>query len=141
MARMLTGLDPFRGGDPMSEPCRWCRSSGSPGPTAGSTSRSATPLLRAARGRGIEEGTASHQLLEGWLVTRPDPALHEAWEAYVAALLGSLVPAQRALLQTDIVRFARVVAEAAGGFLGLRKVSAEEEKALEEIERALSAPG
>jgi hypothetical protein len=95
-------------------------------------------VLQAAQGKGVEPGSAPHQLLERWLVRAPDPVLHDAWAAYVKALVGSLVPAQRELLKNQIVGFSRRVAEAAGGFLGIGKVSREEEAALAAIEAAFN---
>jgi len=96
-------------------------------------------ILQAAQSKGIEPGSASHALLDGWLVRKPDASLHDAWAAYVAALSSSLTQEQREHLRDQLVGFARRVAEAAGGFLGVGKVSAAEEKALAAIEAAFEA--
>jgi hypothetical protein len=93
-------------------------------------------VLQAARGKGIEEGSATDKVLAGWLLRKPEKSLYVTWEAYIKALTGTLVPGQRQVVRTQIVGFARQVAEAAGGFLGIGKVSASEEEALAAIEAA-----
>ena len=93
-------------------------------------------VLAAAQGKGIEVGSAAFRLLVSWLEKAPTDDLFAAWKAYIHELQQSLVTPQRALLKTQIVGFARQVAEAAGGILGMKKISAVEEKALAEIEAA-----
>ena len=93
-------------------------------------------VLMAASGKGIEKGTASYKLLSGWLDQKPDPILFDAWRAYIQELASSLVPGQRGLLKSQILAFAQTVAESAGGFLGMKSVSAAEKSALEQIEAA-----
>jgi hypothetical protein len=93
-------------------------------------------VLQAAHERGIDEGGAAHQILGGWLARRPSKQLFEAWAAYTRALADTLVPSQRAQLRTQIVGLARQVAQSAGGFLGLHKISQEEESALSVIASA-----
>ena len=46
------------------------------------------------------------------------------------------MPGQRGLLKSQILAFAQTVAESAGGFLGIKKVSAAEQAALAQIEGA-----
>lgn len=93
-------------------------------------------VLAAAQGKGIEVGSASFHLLHGWLDRAPSDELFESWKSYIRELSASLVAPQRTLLKNQIVGFARGVAESAGGFLGMKKVSAEEEKAITEIQAA-----
>jgi hypothetical protein len=90
-------------------------------------------ILQGAHGKGLEEGTAGYQLLEGWLARRPDEGLFSAWEAYIKTLTAQLNDEQNRLLRTQIVNFARVVAESAGGFLGIGRVAGSEEKVLARI--------
>jgi hypothetical protein len=96
-------------------------------------------VLTAAAGKGISTGTASYTLLAGWMDAKPDRSLFEAWRAYIKELASTLVPAQRGLLKTQVIGFARTVAESAGGFLGMKRVSAAEEAALAELEQAFEA--
>jgi len=93
-------------------------------------------VLQAAHERGIEEGSATNQLLAGWLERRPGAQLFDAWAGYARALAQTLIPAQRTQLVEQIVGLARRVAESAGGFLGMHKISKEEEAALSAITSA-----
>lgn len=90
-------------------------------------------ILNAARGKGLEEGTAGLQLLESWLEKKPEEPLFHAWEQYIKSLASHLNDEQNRLLRTQIVDFARVVAESAGGFLGIGRVSGGEEAVLRRI--------
>lgn len=95
-----------------------------------------TAILQGAHGKGLEQGTDGYELLQTWLKSRPDPALFEAWESYIKALASQLNDEQNRLLKNQIVGFAKMVAAAAGGFLGIGKVSSAEEKSLARIEKA-----
>ena len=95
-----------------------------------------TAILQGAHGKGLEKGTAGYELLQTWLQSKPPIDLIEAWEAYIKALAGQLNVEQNRLLRNQIVGFAKMVAGAAGGFLGIGRISSEEEKVLERIEAA-----
>ncbi len=95
-------------------------------------------VLMAATGKGIEPGSASYRLLDGWLGEKPDPILFDAWRAYITELASSLVPGQRGLLKSQILAFAQTIAESAGGFLGMKTVSPAEKAALAAIESAFA---
>jgi len=97
-----------------------------------------TAILQGAHGKGLEQGSDGYELLQSWLRKKPDPGLIEAWEAYIKALTGQLNDEQNKLLKNQIVGFAKMVAAAAGGFLGIGKVSASEEKALHRIDAAFA---
>ena len=66
----------------------------------------------------------------------PHPALFDAWQSYIQALSGQLNDEQNKLLKNQIVGFAKVIAESAGGFLGFAKVSGKEEQVLARIGKA-----
>ena len=95
-------------------------------------------ILQGAHGKGLEQGSDDYDLLQSWLKRRPAPALAEAWEAYIKALASQLNDEQNKLLRNQIVGFAKMVAAAAGGFLGIGRVSAAEEKVLARIEAAFN---
>lgn len=95
-----------------------------------------TAILQGAHGKGLEQGTDGYELLQTWLKKRPDTELFEAWESYIKALASQLNDEQNRLLRNQIVGFAKMVAASAGGFLGIGKVSASEEKSLAKIEQA-----
>lgn len=91
-------------------------------------------VLKAAANVGITPETASHQLLSTWLDNKPDESLFEAWKHYVQALCHVAGTTRFEELKDTAIRRAREVAEAAGGFLGLHKISAAEQAVLDEIE-------
>jgi hypothetical protein len=95
-------------------------------------------ILQGAHGKGLDEGSPGYQLLEGWLAKKPDERLFTAWEGYIKALAGQLNDEQNRLLKTQIVNFAKVVATSAGGFLGVGRVSATEDRVLARIADAFA---
>jgi hypothetical protein len=62
-----------------------------------------------------------------------------AWKAYVAGLSRTLDVHAKQALKQDLLGRARVVAEAAGGFLGLgKRISSAEQAVLTELEQAFA---
>ena len=97
-----------------------------------------TAILQGAHGKGLEQGTDGYDLLQTWLAKQPSDDLFVAWEAYIKALASQLNDEQNRLLKNQIVGFAKMVASAAGGILGIGKVSGTEEKVLHRIESAFA---
>jgi len=94
-------------------------------------------VLKAAAENGVQEGSASHELLGHWLKDRPDVRIIAAWKEYVGALAKAMPADAMLVLRERLIGRMRAVAEAAGGFLGLgRKTSKVEQSAIEEFERA-----
>jgi len=93
-------------------------------------------ILHAAEAKGMGAGTAGHELLTSWLQKKPDDSLVDAWEGYMKALLAQLNDEQVRILKNQIIGFAKVIAESAGGFLGFGKVAGSEEKVLARVEAA-----
>jgi hypothetical protein len=93
-------------------------------------------ILEAAQTKGIEKDSDTMSVLSAWLEKGAPPQLYETWVGYVKALRENLEPEQCEALRDQIVGFARSVAEAAGGFLGIGKVSGEEKQALDDIAAA-----
>jgi len=91
-------------------------------------------VLRGAESVGIAEDSPGHALLRAWLEERPDPRIFEAWRDFVAALCARLSIEGQLELREELLGRAREVAEAAGGFLGLRSISRREETVLRELE-------
>ena len=91
-------------------------------------------VLSTATEAGLAPGDDSLKLLERWLEERPGAELLETWRDYAGVLPADV----RAGLAAELLARARAVAAAAGGFLGLGgKISDEEERVLEVLERAL----
>jgi hypothetical protein len=62
-----------------------------------------------------------------------------AWKAYVAGLSRTLDVHAKAALKQDLLGRARVIAEAAGGILGLgKRISSAEQAVLTELEQAFA---
>jgi hypothetical protein len=94
-------------------------------------------LLAAAEQAGLGKNSPSYRLLEEWLRERPSPKLLETWKAYVAILSSTLNVQAKQALKQDLLGRARLVAEAAGGFLGLgKRISGAEQAVLTELEQA-----
>ena len=92
-------------------------------------------LLKVAAEHGLTE--VGHELLASWLDQRPAASLLVAWEAFARQVSGALDADGRARLAHEILSHARFIAEAAGGFLGIGKVSKEEKAVLARLEAAL----
>jgi hypothetical protein len=95
-------------------------------------------ILEAAAKRGVEPGSAGRQVLESWLSHQPDDSLLGAWKRYVRTLGADLSKDENDRVRESALGLARGVAEAAGGFLGLSKISAAEQAVLDDIERSLA---
>jgi hypothetical protein len=95
-------------------------------------------VMRGAEASGFAPGSPGYALLEAWTRERPPAELMDSWRSYIAALVKELSADQRWALEERIVERARAVARASGGFLGLSKVSKEEEEVLAELEKAFA---
>lgn len=93
-------------------------------------------ILQAANAKGMGPGTPGHEILTSWLVKKPDDTLVGAWQDYMKALMAQLNDEQVRMLKNQIVGFAKVIAESAGGVLGFGKVSGKEKEVLARIEQA-----
>jgi hypothetical protein len=93
-------------------------------------------VLRAAGEAGIGPDTPARALLDEWLSERPTRKLLTAWKDYVEALGEALDPDERKALHDDLLDRAERVAAAAGGILGVGKVSQAEKAMLKEMEEA-----
>jgi len=91
-------------------------------------------ILAGARQLGIaQEGV---ELLEQWLERRPEPGLLIAWTHFIEGLSEQLSSDELSSLKSGLLSHARAVAEAAGGLLGLGKISDAEQQILKRLEAA-----
>jgi hypothetical protein len=85
---------------------------------------------------------AEHQipdiLIKEWLAQKPAPAMLDAWVHYINGLVEKMSSDEKSALKKSIMSQAREVAEASGGFLGLNKISAQEDKMLKQLEKAFA---
>jgi hypothetical protein len=96
----------------------------------------AAAVLEHASAHGVAAGTVERELLQRWLTHRPEPRLLEAWQAYVRGLCGKLSPAETATLRESLLRSTRATAQSSGGFLGMGRISAAEQKVLDALAAA-----
>jgi hypothetical protein len=76
-------------------------------------------------------------ILKQWLQHKPEPQLLQAWKHYISGLCQQMTAPQKTLMKIEIIGHARMVALAAGGFLGLgNKISAAERDMLDQLEAA-----
>lgn len=94
-------------------------------------------IVRLARARGIEEGTAADRQLQDWLTHRPAEAVFAKAGRLIAAMLTSGSAQTGNLTAEDLVRHCEAIAAASGGILGLGRVSGEERALLVSIAASL----
>jgi len=96
-------------------------------------------MLKSAADAGIKPGDASYELLQVWLLEKPGDELLKTWKDYIGAICERLNDRSAAAVKQDLLGRAKIVADAAGGFLGLgigNRISAEEQAVLDDLETA-----
>ena len=91
-------------------------------------------VLAGAEAAGLERGSAAWALLETWLAAPPPAGFANAVHGYWQAVAAALSVETRFRVREQLIGRARAVAEASGGFLGMRSVSSDEEAVLERID-------
>jgi hypothetical protein len=93
-------------------------------------------VLKAASKSYFAEGSIDYSLLTQWLEHRPSRNLLDAWAHYIEGLCEMLSASEKTSLRDELIGHARQVAQAAGGFLGLGKISDAEQGILSFMESA-----
>ena len=96
-------------------------------------------IMQGAAGKGIEKDTPAYDMLREWLDEKPDASLFEAWTSYVQTLCAEMTGEQTKILKEQITLFAKMVADSAGGFLGIKRIAKSEDEALAEIAAAFDS--
>lgn len=96
-------------------------------------------ILRLARSRGIEAGSAADQQLAGWLEFRPTPDSFRRATRLISAMLDHPSETHVDLNADDLIRYCEDIAAASGGILGVGRISAEERATLTQIAQALKS--
>lgn len=94
-------------------------------------------VLHEADDAGIEPGTPEHEQLQAWLLEAPGAELLSTWSNYAQGMIKTLPEQDRADFSATVMRRCRAVAQAAGGFAGMGRVSPEEQRVLAQVEAAL----
>ena len=96
-----------------------------------------TVIVRLARARGIQQGSAADRRLEEWLTSRPAPEVLTGAQRLIRAILDSPGAEAATLTAEELVKHCEEIAEASGGLFGLRRVSSEERTLLDTLARDL----
>ena len=98
-------------------------------------------IVKAARSRGILEGTPCDQQLNMWLAQRPSEELFEKSLRAIRTILQAQPAEARAESEKDLLSLATAIAAASGGIVGFHKVSEEERQILAHISEELKKSG
>jgi hypothetical protein len=98
-------------------------------------------IVKAARSRGITEGTPSDQQLNMWLSKRPSDELFEKTLRAIRTILQAQPAEAREASEKDLLSLATAIAAASGGIVGFRAVSDEERQILAHISDELKRSG
>ena len=98
-------------------------------------------IVKAARSRGITEGTPCDQQLNMWLSTRPSEEMFEKSLRAIRTLLQAQPESAREAGEKDLLSLATAIAAASGGIVGFRAVSTEEQQILKHISDELKNSG
>lgn len=96
-------------------------------------------ILRLARSRGVEAGSAADRQLTEWLTSRPAETVFARARRLIRAMLESASAPAGELKADDLVKYCEEIASASGGILGIGRISAEERALLSSIAADLSA--
>jgi len=91
-------------------------------------------VLKSAENLGVSPASPAYELLQSWLHEKPSVELFRAWEGFIHAVRPTLSAKGFLELQNGVTSRARKVAAAAGGILGVHKVSTGEEAAIEALD-------
>jgi hypothetical protein len=96
-------------------------------------------ILRLARSRGIEVGSAADRQLTEWMTNQPAEAVFTRAKRLIRAMLDSGAVRSVDLNADDLVKYCEEIASASGGILGIGRISAEERALLSSIAADLNA--
>lgn len=96
-------------------------------------------FFAAAAEVGIQQGTPGHDALREFLKETPREEARKAWFTWAAELKKQLPADERRKVRDALLKRARAVAQASGGFLGLgSRISEGEQRVLDRIAEAFS---
>jgi hypothetical protein len=94
-------------------------------------------VLNAAVKMGLQLGTAPYEVLERWLVDRPDSRIVASWKEYVKELAKLMPKDTIEAMHKDVIDRCVRVAEAAGGFVGIHRISKIEQATIDDFANVL----
>ena len=96
-------------------------------------------ILRLARNRGVEAGSAADRQLTEWLTSQPAETVFARARRLIRAMLDSTSTQTDKLSADDLVKHSEEIASASGGILGIGRISAEERALLSSLAADLNA--
>ncbi len=96
-------------------------------------------ILRLARSRGVEVGSAADHQLTAWMTNRPGEAVFASARRLIRAMFDSDSAQTADLNASDLVQYCEDIASASGGILGIGRISPEERALLFSIAEDLKA--
>lgn len=93
-------------------------------------------ILEAIEKHGIKKSTIEHDLVELWLSHRPDEKLFVAWEEMVKEICSNMNKDELEVFHSSLMDDTQAVAQASGGFLGIAKISSNEQHVLDRLHKA-----
>jgi hypothetical protein len=96
-------------------------------------------IVRLARSRGVEEGSAADRQLTEWLTNQPSDATFSGARRLIRAIVDAGATPPDGMSADDLVKYCEEIASASGGFLGIGRISAEERTMLSSIAADLHA--
>ena len=98
-------------------------------------------IVRAARSRGISEGSAADQQLGIWLARRPSSEFFDKTLRAIRTILQAQPADVREASEKDLLSLATAIAGASGGIFGFHAISEEERQTLAHIGDELKKSG
>lgn len=96
-------------------------------------------IVRAAVASGIPTDGLAHERLLEWISKGPTENARTVWRCYARELAKKLTKEEMATFRRDLIGYAKAVAEASGGILGVvYRTSPSEQRVIDEMERALT---
>jgi hypothetical protein len=96
-----------------------------------------TLILELAHSRGVTDGSAAAAQLTRWLSEAPPASVFAGATRLINAMIDAPGSATGGLTREDLLAYCEQVAAASGGFLGMKKISAEERALLTTISQDL----
>jgi len=95
-------------------------------------------ILGAAREQGVAAEHLAQKLLGDWLETKPHPRLLELWKEYIGHIWNRFSDDEQIEMRKNLLSATEDVASAAGGFLGLGKISSAERAVIDDLMKLVS---
>ncbi len=99
------------------------------------TEREREAVVEIARYRGMEKDSPAESMLMDWLENRPPDEFFEKTLRLIRQILLTRPKSVRLIREQTLAHYCNVVANASGGFLGIGKVSNEQQKLIEKVTR------